>query len=160
MAIGRAAVLTGHVLASLVQHLLSGAVVLAVAIALGFRPPPTPADWLAAIGVLALFTLALTWLRSRFGLAAKSAGRREQHSLMLSCCRSSAAASSRPTRCPPACAGSPSTSPSRRSPRPCAGCSPAPRSAHDAILAIAWCVGIALACYLWARARYERVPVR
>ena len=38
MAIARAAVLTGHVLASLIQTLVSIVVVLGVAVALGFRP--------------------------------------------------------------------------------------------------------------------------
>ena len=38
MAIARAAVLAGHVLASLIQTLASIAVVIGVAIALGFRP--------------------------------------------------------------------------------------------------------------------------
>ena len=31
---------------------------------------------------------------------------------------------------------------------------------HDAVLAVVWCIVIAVAGYLWARARYERVPVR
>ena len=72
MAIARASVLTGHVLASLIQALIGIAVVLAVAIALGFRPDADPVDWLAAIGVLALFALALVWLSTALGLAAKS----------------------------------------------------------------------------------------
>src|SRR5262249_28147580 len=55
MAIARSAVLTGHVLASLIQAVLSVGIVLGVAVALGFRPAAGPLDWLAAIGVLALF---------------------------------------------------------------------------------------------------------
>ncbi len=35
-------------------------------------PPPDPLDWLAAIGVLALFAFALIWLATALGLAAKS----------------------------------------------------------------------------------------
>jgi ABC-2 type transport system permease protein len=65
-------VLAGHVLASLVQVLVSLAVVLGVAIALGFRPTADPVRWLGAIGVLALFALALIWLATALGLAAKS----------------------------------------------------------------------------------------
>jgi ABC-2 type transport system permease protein len=72
MAIARAAVLTGHVLASLIQTLVGIAIVLVVALALGFRPTADPLSWLAAIGVLALFGLALTWLATALGLAAKS----------------------------------------------------------------------------------------
>lgn len=72
MAIARAAVLTGHVLASLIQTLISIAIVLGVAVLLGFRPTAGPAGWLAAVGVIALFAFALTWLATALGLAAKS----------------------------------------------------------------------------------------
>ena len=72
MAIARSAVLTGHVLASMIQTLASLGIVLCVAVALGFRPTANPAAWLATIGILALFTLALIWLATALGLAAKS----------------------------------------------------------------------------------------
>jgi ABC-2 type transport system permease protein len=72
MPIARSAVLTGHVLASLVQTLASIAIVLAVAIGLGFRPTAGPLDWLAAVGLLVLFAFALIWLATALGLAAKS----------------------------------------------------------------------------------------
>jgi hypothetical protein len=58
MAIARSAVLTGHVLASLIQSLLSIGIVLGVAVALGFRPTAGPVEWLASVGVLTLFSLA------------------------------------------------------------------------------------------------------
>jgi ABC-2 type transport system permease protein len=31
---------------------------------------------------------------------------------------------------------------------------------HNAILALGWCLGFAAFCYLWARSRYDRNPVR
>jgi ABC-2 type transport system permease protein len=70
MAIARASVLTGHVLASLIQAMAGIAIVLGVAIALGFRPSADPLAWLATIGVLVLFTLALVWLSTALGLGA------------------------------------------------------------------------------------------
>jgi ABC-2 type transport system permease protein len=72
MPIARSAVLTGHVLASLVQTLVSIAIVLAVAVGLGFRPTAGPLDWLAAAGLLVLFAFALIWLATALVLAAKS----------------------------------------------------------------------------------------
>jgi ABC-2 type transport system permease protein len=72
MSIGRGAVLGGHVLAALLQSIASIAVVLAVAIALGFRPTADPLRWLAVLGVLVLFAFALIWLAAALGLAAKS----------------------------------------------------------------------------------------
>lgn len=39
---------------------------------MGFRSGASPLDWLAVIGILALFTLALTWLAVIPGLTAKT----------------------------------------------------------------------------------------
>jgi ABC-2 type transport system permease protein len=72
MAIARAAVLTGHVIGSLIQTLAGVAIVLGVALAVGFRPTAGPLAWLAATGVLVLFAFALIWLSTALGLAAKS----------------------------------------------------------------------------------------
>jgi ABC-2 type transport system permease protein len=72
MAIFRPSVLTGHVLGSMIQSGLSLAVVIGVALIVGFRPTAGPVEWTAAIGILALVTLALTWLCVALGLRAKS----------------------------------------------------------------------------------------
>jgi ABC-2 type transport system permease protein len=72
MSIARAAVLGGHVLAALIQSIISIAIVLAVALALGFRPTADPLDWVGTIGILGLFGLGLIWLATALGLAAKS----------------------------------------------------------------------------------------
>ncbi|MGH2395167.1 MAG: ABC transporter permease, partial [Candidatus Limnocylindria bacterium] len=72
MAISRTAVLTGHVVASLIQALGAMAVLTGVALLVGFRPNASPVEWLAAIGLLALFSLALIWLAAALGLNSKS----------------------------------------------------------------------------------------
>jgi ABC-2 type transport system permease protein len=72
MPIAKASVLTGHVLAAMVQTAIATAVVLVIAVLLGYRPDATPAQWLGALGVLALLALALTWLCVALGLAAGS----------------------------------------------------------------------------------------
>ncbi|GAA3659088.1 ABC transporter permease [Nocardioides ginsengisoli] len=72
MPIARSSVLSGLVGAAMVQTALAVAVVLAIAVALGFRPDAGIGGWLGAIGVLALLALALTWLCVALGLAAGS----------------------------------------------------------------------------------------
>ncbi|MDT9598734.1 ABC transporter permease [Sphingosinicella rhizophila] len=72
MPIARSAVLWAHVLTSLVANLLSVAVVLLVALIIGFRSGAGIEAWLAATGILALLTLALTWMAVIPGLTAKS----------------------------------------------------------------------------------------
>jgi ABC-2 type transport system permease protein len=72
MAISRAAVLTGHVLASVIQAMISVAVIIGLALAIGFRSDAGPLQWLGAIGVLVLLAFALTWLTVALGLVSKS----------------------------------------------------------------------------------------
>ena len=72
MAISRAAVLTGHVVGTMIQTALGLVAVVAVALLVGFRPDANVFEWAAAIGLLALVALALTWFCAACGLAAKS----------------------------------------------------------------------------------------
>ncbi|WP_194861106.1 ABC transporter permease [Dietzia sp. SYD-A1] len=68
--IARSAVLWGHVLTSLFATLISLAVVVGVALLMGFRSPAGPLAWFGVAGILLLFTLALTWLAVIAGLSA------------------------------------------------------------------------------------------
>jgi ABC-2 type transport system permease protein len=72
MPIARSAALWAHVLTSLVSNAISIVLVIAVALLVGFRSSADPLAWLAVVGILALFTLALTWLAVIAGLSAKS----------------------------------------------------------------------------------------
>jgi ABC-2 type transport system permease protein len=72
MPIARSGVLWAHVLTSLVANLISVVVVVFVAVLMGFRSGAGVTAWLAVGGILALFTLALTWLSVIPGLTAKS----------------------------------------------------------------------------------------
>ena len=72
MPIARSAALWGHVLTSLVANFISLALVVLVALAMGFRSGAGVLAWLAVVGILVIFTLALTWLAVIAGLAAKT----------------------------------------------------------------------------------------
>jgi ABC-2 type transport system permease protein len=72
MPLRASAVLTGHVVASLLRNLLATGVVIAVALAVGFRPTADPLGWIGAIAVIALYILAITYLFAAIGLAAGS----------------------------------------------------------------------------------------
>ncbi len=73
MPISASSVLWAHVLTSLVSNLMSLAVIFAVALLMGFRSSAGLLEWLSVVGILALFTLALTWVAVIAGLKAKSA---------------------------------------------------------------------------------------
>ena len=72
MPVRASAVITGHVVASLARNLFATSVVLLVAVAIGFRPSAGVGEWLATIGLVALYILAITYLFAAIGLAAKS----------------------------------------------------------------------------------------
>lgn len=72
MPIARSSALWGHVLTSLVSNAISLLVIILIALLMGFRSSASIPGWLAVIGVLALFTLALTWLAMIPGLTAKT----------------------------------------------------------------------------------------
>ncbi|GAA3010898.1 ABC transporter permease [Actinokineospora diospyrosa] len=72
MHIARVSVLTGHVIGSMVQALISLAVVIGVALLVGFRPSAGVGEWLAATGFLLIVTFALVWLAVALGQVSKS----------------------------------------------------------------------------------------
>ncbi len=73
MSIARSAVLLGHVIGSTLRSLVGLAVVVVLALPLGFHPTASPIEWLAALGVVTLMLVAFAWLGTAFGLAAKTA---------------------------------------------------------------------------------------
>ncbi|WP_027630503.1 ABC transporter permease [Ruminiclostridium cellobioparum] len=72
MPIARSAALWGHVLTSLISNAISVVIIILVALIMGFRSSAGVLSWLAVAGILALFTLALTWIAAIAGLSAKS----------------------------------------------------------------------------------------
>jgi ABC-2 type transport system permease protein len=154
MAIARSAVLTGHVLASLIQSLVSIGIVLGVAVALGFRPEAGVLDWLAAIGLLALFAFALIWLATALGLAAKSVETASNTPMFLTFLPFLGSAfvviASLPTGLREFARYQPFT-PATETLR---GLLTGTPIGTNAISAVAWSVAIALASYLWARRLY------
>ncbi|MFD6418396.1 ABC transporter permease [Streptomyces sp. NPDC060194] len=74
MAIHRGSVIVGHVLGSVLQSVASVVLVGAVAVAIGFRSADaTVLEWLAALGLLVLFALGLTWIAVGMGLVSPNA---------------------------------------------------------------------------------------
>jgi ABC-2 type transport system permease protein len=72
MPIARSSVLWGHVLTSMVANAISVVVILLAGLGVGFRTSAGVLAWLAVAGILAVFTLALTWLAIVAGLSAST----------------------------------------------------------------------------------------
>jgi ABC-2 type transport system permease protein len=139
MAIFRPSILTGHVVSAMTQTAASLAIVLAVALLIGFRPTASPVEWTAAVGLLAMVTLAITWLSVACGLVSKTVE----------------AASNLPMPLLRWVAEYQPFTPFTETLR---GLLLGTAIGNSAAVAVAWCVGITLVSYLWARAAFNRDP--
>ena len=72
MPIRGAAVLVGHVVASLLRNMVASTLVIGLGLAIGFRPNATVVEWVAAIAVIVLVVLSVTWMATAAGLLAGS----------------------------------------------------------------------------------------
>ncbi len=160
MAIARACVLTGHVLASLVQTLISLAVVLGLAIALGFRPTADGADWLAAAGILALFAVALIWFATALGLAAKSVETASNTPMFLTLLPFLSSAFVPTATMPAGMRQFATYQPFTPVTETLRGLLTGTPIAGNSNAAVAWSIGIGLASYLWARRLYNHRRAR
>jgi len=156
MAIARTSVLTGHVLGSMIQSLLSIAFVIGVAVALGFRTSTELLSWLAAAGLLVLITFAITWLSVALGLASgnpENASNLPMFLMILPFLGSGFV----PTHTMPVglrwFAEYQPFTPVIQTVRGLLAGGPI---GNNAIMAIGWGAGIAALSYLWARRLYRR----
>jgi ABC-2 type transport system permease protein len=156
--VARAAVLWAHVLTSLVSNAISLIVIILVALAMGFRSSADLTAWLAVAGILALFTLALTWLAVIPGLTAKSIDGASAFAYPLIFLPFISSAfvptDTMPTPVRVFAAHQPVTAivetlRSFFTGRPVGS---------DIWTALAWCAGIAILAYVFAMRAYQRVP--
>ncbi len=68
----RSAVLLGRTVADLVRNTFVVAVMLIVGLLVGFRPEGGVAGWVAAIGLLLIFSFAFSWIGATVGLLVRS----------------------------------------------------------------------------------------
>jgi ABC-2 type transport system permease protein len=160
MAIARASVLIGQVLGSLIRTMLSVVLVIGVALLMGFRPTANPVAWLAALGVIALFTLAVTWMGVVFGLVGKTPAGANSLSLIFLLLAFTSSAFVSTDSMPAGVRWFAEYQPFTPIIDTVRGLLMGTPIGSSAVLAIAWCVGLTLVGYLWARAIYNRDPVR
>ncbi|MFE3517094.1 ABC transporter permease [Streptomyces sp. NPDC059166] len=157
MAIHRPSVLVGHVVGSVLQSVASVVLVGAVGVAIGFRSSgATALEWLAALGLLALFALALTWIAVGMGLVspnAEAAGNNAMPLILLPLLSSAfTPVESMPGWFRPIAEYQPFT-PAIETLR---GLLLGTGIGHNGWLAVAWCLGLTVLGYVWATARFNR----
>jgi ABC-2 type transport system permease protein len=160
MAIYRPSVLTGHVLGSMIQIMLSVIVVTGVALLIGFRPDATPIEWLAAAGVLALISFAITWLSVAFGLVSKTVEAASNLPMPLWLLPFLGSGFVPTDSMPTGLRWFAEYQPFTPVIETVRGLLLGTAIGDSAVIAVAWCVGITLVGYLWSRKLYSRDPIR
>ncbi|MFI8321557.1 ABC transporter permease [Streptomyces sp. NPDC085529] len=159
MAIHRPSILVGHVVGSVLQCVLSVALVGAVAVAIGFRATDATAlEWLAAFGLTALIAFALTWIAVGMGLVSPNAEAASNNALPLVVLPLISSAfvpiDAMPGWFQPIAEYQPFT-PAIETLR---GLLLGTEIGHNGWIAIAWCVGLTALGYLWSKSVFNRDP--
>ncbi|MBK0375444.1 ABC transporter permease [Streptomyces californicus] len=159
MAIHRGSVLVGHVVGSVLQSVLSVVLVGAVAVAIGFRSvDATPLEWLAAFGLLMLFSAALTWIAVGMGLISPNAEAASNNALPMILLPMLSSAfipvETMPGWFRPIAEYQPFT-PAIETLR---GLLLGSEIGHNGWLALGWSVGLVVLGYFWATAKFAQDP--
>ncbi|MBL1067676.1 ABC transporter permease [Streptomyces sp. 7-21] len=159
MPIHGGSVLIGHAAGSVIQCAASVAIVGAVAVAIGFRASgATPAEWLAAFGLVVLFATGLTWMAVGIGLASPNAEGASNNAapMILLPLLSSAFVplDAMPGWLRPVAEYQPFT-PAIETLR---GLLLGEGIGHHGWLTLAWCLGLTVLGYLWSTARFNADP--
>jgi ABC-2 type transport system permease protein len=160
MAITRTSVLTGQVLGGVIRTMISGALVVAVALALGFTPTASVVEWVAATAMFALLGIAVTWLTIAFGLLANTPAGANSLSLLIVVLPFVSSAFVPTATMPAGAASFARNQPFTPIIQTLRGLLTGTRIGNDTLLAVAWCAGISVLGYLWARRLCDRNRAR
>ena len=160
MPIASVAVLGGHVVGAVLHTLVSAAAVLGVAVLLGFDPGADAVGWLGLTGFFALFALMLTWLSVAMGAAARSVESASSTPMLFFLLPFLSSGfvpvDTMPTPVRVFAENQPFT-PVIETVRGLLAGSPIPATTEWT--AVAWCLGLTVLGWLWARAAYRRPRV-
>jgi len=156
MPIARSAALWGHVLTSLLSNAISVVVIILVALIMGFRSSAGVLSWLAVAGILALFTLALTWIAVIAGLSAKSPDGAGAFSFPLIFLPFISSAFVPTESMPPVVRAFAENQPVTSIVESIRALLSGQPVGNDIWIALVWCLGITIVAYLFAMRVYKR----
>src|SRR5512135_496050 len=156
MPIARSSALWGHVLTSLVSNAISVVVIILVALLMGFRSSAGVLSWLAVAGILALFTLALTWIAAIAGLSATSVDGAGAFSYPLIFLPFISSAFVPTASMPPVVRAFAENQPVTAIVEAIRALLSSQPVGNDIWVALAWCVGIMLVAYIFAMRAYKK----
>ncbi|MGW6905948.1 ABC transporter permease [Streptomyces sp. NPDC054940] len=156
MAIWRSSVLTGHVLGNMIQIVCILALVTGVAYAIGFRPDATAVEWAAALGLLLFLAFGLSWLSAAMGLNSKTIEAASNAPMPLIYLPFLSSAFVTPESMPTGLRWFAEYQPFSPINETLRGLLLGTEIGNDAWIALAWCAGLGLTGYLWARSTFRK----
>ncbi len=156
MDVSRGAVLTGHVIASVLTNVIAIVALIGVAFLMGFSPAASLVDWLGVAGMVVLLGFAAGWLTVALGLSAKSPETAGMAAVPLVLLPFFSSAIIPAEKMGPGLREFAEYQPFTPIIETIRGLLAGTPDSGDAITAIAWCVGIALVGYLWARSTFTK----
>jgi ABC-2 type transport system permease protein len=160
MAIAQSAVLHGTAVGAVLRTLVSVALTLALALLLGFRPDAGPLGWLGALGLTVLLATAMTWLGVAFGLVGGSPGGANGFAQIGHFLPVLSSAFVPVGSVPAGMRWFVEHQPFTPINETMRGLLTGTPDAGTALLAVAWCVAIAVAGYAWSTWAFRRGPGR
>lgn len=160
MAISRAAVLAGHVLGNTIQAVIAVVLVLGVGLLIGFGPTAVLIGWIAAVGMIVLIAFAITWLAVAMGMQVKSVETASNLPMVLLLLPFLGSGFVPTESMPVWMQGFAQYQPFTPFIETIRGLLLGTPLGSNAVLAIGWCVAIAVVGYAWSTAIYERKSVR
>src|SRR5262249_44734916 len=156
MAIARSAVLTGHVLGSVLRTMFGTALVVLIALAIGFRPTANPLHWLAVIGLVALMLFAIAWIATAMGLTTGTATGAASLAAIFQLLPFLSGAFVPTDTMPDWLQAFTANQPMTHIVATLRGLLTDTPVGNHGWIAVTWCTGAAIAGYLWARTAYNR----
>jgi ABC-2 type transport system permease protein len=156
MDVSRAAVLNAHVIATTLRSLVAVAFIFGAALLLGFRPEASVIEWLGVVGMIVLTIVAIGWLTVAFGLAAKTPENAAFAVVPLILLPFLSSAFVPADKMGPGVREFAEYQPFTPIIETLRGLLNGTPSASSAITAIAWCVGLTLIGYVWARVKFTK----
>jgi len=156
MDISRSAVLNAQVVATVLRTVVAVAAIIGVGFALGFRPHASFPDWLGAIGLIVLVSFATGWLTVALGLAAKTPESAGMASVPLVLLPFLSSAIVPADKMGPGVRQFAEYQPFTPIIETLRGLLTGAPSGSKAIIAVAWCIGIALVGHLWSLATFTK----
>ncbi|WP_406304603.1 ABC transporter permease [Streptomyces sp. NBC_00885] len=155
MNITRSSFMTGHVIGSVIQTMVSAVLVVGVALAVGFRSGATPLEWLAAAGLLVAIAFAVTWLSTALGLISKTVESASNKPLLVQFLPFLGSAFVPAESMSPGLRWFAEYQPFTPMTETLRGLLSGSEIGNAGWISLAWCAGIALVGYVWSRSLFN-----